>query len=85
VSKHTTGRPRAQPGGAPPPGMKAGAVYRRAAVTGADQTLVLDRVRLVERGSHRQRLEAGGLYRRLRDEQQRARGWRIGAPAVSRG
>jgi ATP-binding cassette subfamily B protein len=56
--------------------------HRLASVAGADQILVLDRGRVVERGTHGQLLAAGGPYRTLWDEQQRARGWRIGTPAA---
>lgn len=43
----------------------------------ADQILVLDEGRIVERGSHAELLEAGGLYRKLWDTQQESRGWQL--------
>lgn len=43
--------------------------HRLRTVEYADQILVLDQGRIVERGNHRQLLELGGLYRRLWDEQ----------------
>ncbi|WP_157801188.1 ABC transporter ATP-binding protein [Sphingobium sp. LB126] len=39
--------------------------HRLSAVVGADQILVLDRGRIVERGTHRELLDLGGLYAKL--------------------
>lgn len=50
----------------------------------ADQILVLDSGNLVQRGSHTELMAAGGLYRRLWDAQQTARGWRVRAGGVPR-
>jgi ATP-binding cassette subfamily B protein len=47
------------------------------AIEHADQILVLDGGTIVERGTHDQLLESGGLYWRLWREQQRARGWKM--------
>ena len=46
--------------------------HRLATVRHADQILVLDEGRIVERGSHDQLYQRGGLYRRLCDGQLRA-------------
>jgi ATP-binding cassette subfamily B protein len=43
--------------------------HRLSTVLAADQILVLDRGEIVERGSHTELLEGGGLYRRLYDIQ----------------
>jgi len=52
--------------------------HRLATITGADQILVLDEGRIVERGRHEELLAAGGLYGHLWAEQTRARGWKFG-------
>lgn len=44
----------------------------------ADQILVLDEGRVVERGTHPELLARGGLYHRLWTTQQQSRGWRLG-------
>ena len=44
--------------------------HRLATVTSADQILVLDRGRIVERGTHARLLEGRGLYSRLSQLQQ---------------
>src|SRR5690606_13363511 len=43
--------------------------HRLSTVVDADEILVLDRGRVVERGSHDALLAAGGLYRKLHDTQ----------------
>ena len=43
----------------------------------ADQILVLDCGTIVEKGTHPELIEASGLYRRLWEEQQKARGWKM--------
>jgi ATP-binding cassette subfamily B protein len=43
----------------------------------ADQILVLDGGTIVERGTHPDLIEAKGLYCRLWEEQQKARGWKM--------
>jgi ATP-binding cassette subfamily B protein IrtB len=47
------------------------------AIEHADQILVLNEGTIVERGTHDQLIETGGLYWRLWREQQRARGWKM--------
>jgi ABC-type multidrug transport system fused ATPase/permease subunit len=44
--------------------------HRLSTIRSADQILVMDRGRIVERGTHRELLDAGGLYRSLHDRQQ---------------
>jgi ABC-type multidrug transport system fused ATPase/permease subunit len=46
--------------------------HRVAAVKGADQILVLDAGRIVERGTHDELLGAGGLYAELYQAQHQA-------------
>jgi len=43
--------------------------HRLSTIRSADQILVMDGGRIVERGTHRQLLEIGGLYRRLYEKQ----------------
>lgn len=44
--------------------------HRLSTIQSADQILVLDDGKIVERGTHRELLQAGGLYRRLYERQQ---------------
>lgn len=46
----------------------------------ADQIVVLDGGRVVERGKHFELLEKNGLYATLWQERHRAQGWRLGMP-----
>ncbi len=52
--------------------------HRLATIRGADQILVLDERRIVERGRHDELVAAGGRYAALWDVQRQARGWRVG-------
>ncbi|SCM76196.1 Lipid A export ATP-binding/permease protein MsbA [uncultured Pleomorphomonas sp.] len=51
--------------------------HRLSTIRAADQILVLDGGRIVERGGHTDLLADNGLYRRLWDGRSRAAGWRI--------
>lgn len=54
--------------------------HRLATVAAADQILVVDGGRVVERGDHRELLAAGGVYRHLWEQRRRAASWRLGPP-----
>jgi subfamily B ATP-binding cassette protein MsbA len=45
--------------------------HRLSTIRSADQILVLEEGRIVERGTHEELLEAGGRYRQLYDKQYR--------------
>ncbi|MEM1255034.1 MAG: ABC transporter ATP-binding protein [Cyanobacteria bacterium P01_H01_bin.21] len=51
--------------------------HRLTTIAAADQILVLDEGRVVERGKHRTLVEQGGLYQRLWDVRVRSHGWKI--------
>lgn len=51
--------------------------HRMATVAAADQILVLDGGRIVERGGHDALVAAGGTYARFFAERRRARGWQL--------
>jgi len=55
--------------------------HRLATVRDADEIVVLDAGRIVQRGSHEELLRAGGLYRRLYDLQFRSEEPAVVAPA----
>jgi len=54
--------------------------HRLSTIAGADQILVLDAGRLVQRGTHAQLLQEQGRYRRMWQAQQQAKNWHVGAP-----
>lgn len=49
--------------------------HRLSTIVGADQILVVDDGRIVDRGRHDELLERGGLYGRLWEQRQRAASW----------
>lgn len=51
--------------------------HRLSTFVSADQIFVLDKGRIVERGCHDELLAANGLYRRLWNAHQSARGWKL--------
>ncbi len=53
--------------------------HRLSTIASADQILVIDDGGVVESGRHAELLIADGMYRRMWDNQQQARGWKFGA------
>ena len=51
--------------------------HRLATIREADQILVLQKGRIVERGNHDQLMRAEGVYKRLWDSQERLKTWRL--------
>ncbi|MEM9804846.1 MAG: ABC transporter ATP-binding protein [Cyanobacteria bacterium P01_D01_bin.56] len=51
--------------------------HRLTTIAAAEQILVLDEGRIVERGKHEALVEQGGLYQRLWDVRVRSHGWKI--------
>jgi ATP-binding cassette subfamily B protein IrtB len=51
--------------------------HRLSTITAADQILVLDRGRIMERGRHDELLAMDGLFRRMWEAHQSARGWKF--------
>jgi protein-S-isoprenylcysteine O-methyltransferase Ste14 len=51
--------------------------HRLSTITSADQILVMDQGKVVERGKHSDLVVWDGLYRKLWERRQRARGWKI--------
>ena len=57
--------------------------HRLSAITDAEQTLVLDHGRLIERGTHAQLLETGGAYAQMWRRQQ-AHPEEVGSPSPAK-
>ncbi|MEO1350910.1 MAG: ABC transporter ATP-binding protein [Cyanobacteria bacterium J06635_15] len=53
--------------------------HRLTTIAAANQILVLDQGRIVERGQHQDLMDQGGLYARLWDVRVRSHGWKIAA------
>ena len=51
--------------------------HRLATIQHADQILVVDDGRIVQRGTHEELMAQGGLYRRFIEIREQAEGWRI--------
>ena len=51
--------------------------HRLATIENADQILVVDEGRIVERGTHSQLMKQQGKYRNFVEIRERAEGWRI--------
>ena len=56
--------------------------HRLATIEHADQILVVDGGRIVQRGTHEELLGQEGTYRRFVEIRSRAEGWRIGGAPV---
>jgi len=57
--------------------------HRLSTIVAADQILVVDGGRVVERGCHDSLVATGGKYARFWEERSRARGWQLRQPAVA--
>ena len=51
--------------------------HRLKTVRGADQILVVEDGRIVQRGTHDELMAQGGLYRRFIEIREQAEGWRL--------
>lgn len=51
--------------------------HRLATIRNADQILVVEDGRIVQRGTHEELMVQGGLYRRFIEIREQAEGWRI--------
>ena len=51
--------------------------HRLSTIRNADQILVIDKGKLVQRGTHDQLMEQGGQYGKLWERRMKARGWKI--------
>jgi len=58
--------------------------HRLSTVVGADRIIVLDSGHLVEEGTHKELVEAGGLYSRMWADYNQAVTWRISASEEGR-
>lgn len=53
--------------------------HRLKTVRNADQIFVIDRGRIVQRGTHQELMEKDGIYRRFVDSRNQAIGWKLGS------
>ena len=53
--------------------------HRLSTIAHADKILVIDNGRIIESGNHAELISADGMYCRMWDNQQQARGWKFGA------
>ena len=53
--------------------------HRLSTIAHADQILVIDNGKVIERGKHMELISTNGMYSRMWDNQQQARGWKFGA------
>ena len=53
--------------------------HRLGTIVHADRIFVIDNGRIIERGKHAELISADGMYSRMWDKQQQARGWKFGA------
>ena len=51
--------------------------HRLSTITGADQILVVDKGKVVERGTHNELLETGSLYKGMWDTHVSSLGWKL--------
>lgn len=56
--------------------------HRLATIENADQILVLDEGRIIQRGTHKKLINEGGLYRRFMNIREKAENWNIGGNIV---
>lgn len=52
--------------------------HRLSTIRGADQILVLDKGRIVQRGTHQELIQQQGIYRRFVNIKEQAIGWKLG-------
>ena len=52
--------------------------HRLKTVRNADQIFVIDKGKIVQRGTHEELMEQEGIYRRFVDSRRQAIGWKIG-------
>ncbi|MCK4733415.1 MAG: ABC transporter ATP-binding protein [Methanophagales archaeon] len=53
--------------------------HRLSTIAHADKILVIDNGRIIERGNHAELISVDGMYSRMWEKQQQARGWKFGA------
>jgi ATP-binding cassette subfamily B protein len=53
--------------------------HRLSTIAHADQILVIDNGKVIERGKHMELISTNGMYSRMWDKQMQTRGWKFGA------